>query len=132
MNTEPNPTRLSSLGYPKSGIPQRRLDSKVISAIKPMPSQSRPKLSVCLKGLIKTLAPFDIAPLDPKSSEDKYRLALPWIRSEAGKIHALCSILGYMSPREKGAERTRYLLFNLSEITLLIHKLCNPVDSKSV
>ena len=97
-----------------------------------MPSQSRPKLSVCLKGLIKTLAPFDIAPLGPKSFEDKYRLALPWIRGEAGKTHALCSILSYMSPREKGAERTRYLLVNLSEITLLIHKLRNPVDSKSV
>ena len=97
-----------------------------------MPSQSRPKLSVCLKGLIKTLAQFDIAPPGPKSFEDKYRLALPWIRGEAGKIHALCSILSYMSPREKGAERTRYLLVNLSEITLLIHKLRNPVDSKSV
>lgn len=78
----------------------------------------------------QTLAPFDIAPLDPESFEDKYRLALPWIRGEAGKIHALCSILSYMSPREKGAEQTRYLLVNLSEIILLIHKLCHPVDSK--
>lgn len=97
-----------------------------------MPSQSRPKLSICLKGLIKTPALFDIAPLDPESFEDKHRLALPWIRGEAGKIHALCSILSHMPPREKGAERTRYLLVNLGEITLLIHKLCNPVDSKSV
>lgn len=110
--------------------PEERLDHKIILAIEQMSSNSRLKLRACLEGLTKALVPFDVVSLDPESFEDKYRLALPWIRGEAGKIHAMCSSLTYALQREKGAEQTRHLLITLNEITLMVHKLWNPVDSE--